>query len=668
MKKTYNLFAFLILLVTTPIFAQYTSNDTALVKTTFERNFDKVIVNNYLHSNSLQKINAALLSIAQSEDTSFILEILKLDFTKNAKFICFSLGQLGPNSSATDYLFSKLNNSPTPDSIKYFIIKALCKTGNNNDFKSLEKRYKDADGNGFGGISIGVYDLYARKVITKEEAKLILHRELTGLGISTQRKSQAAFAIARLGLSDYFKKDIYKLLANNFHNYDKSYDNLILAQYLVNNLRRAKYVPFGLPFFRKLLSAKRSLIRNEAASFLINFPFKTKQELNSYFEFFRDNNANVTRQAAISLKGISVPGELTKILRQIIEELILKKSLSANTRGELLLSYQQLFKIKFDDLLKDYQNVIDPEFIYRAASANPKSESAYNYLTEKFDSVEGKEKNDVISAIINFKEFSGNLKFKDIIFSSLCSNSPVLISMAIYGIDSTFIANYKRELEKVLSSVVSRYMNDPNFYESVQAAADLSKLLNKNFNLDILRKLQHSDVYALRKYADEKLGIEFGSSNKDEKLFRELWSYSFKYKSAEVVTEKGKFTIKFTRGYAPISAGNFSYLASKHFFDGIIFHRVVPAFVIQGGDPTGTGWGGPEYSIVSEFSPLHYSISAVGMASAGKDSEGSQWFVTTGDFPHLDGRYTIFGYVTDGMKVVNRIDQNDKIVSVNLSY
>jgi cyclophilin family peptidyl-prolyl cis-trans isomerase len=56
------------------------------------------------------------------------------------------------------------------------------------------------------------------------------------------------------------------------------------------------------------------------------------------------------------------------------------------------------------------------------------------------------------------------------------------------------------------------------------------------------------------------------------------------------------------------------------------------------------------------------------MASAGKDSEGSQWFVTTGDFPHLDGRYTIFGYVTDGMKVVNRIDQNDKIVSVNLSY
>ncbi|MGA7836721.1 MAG: peptidylprolyl isomerase, partial [Ignavibacteriaceae bacterium] len=379
-------------------------------------------------------------------------------------------------------------------------------------------------------------------------------------------------------------------------------------------------------------------------------------------------NQNVTRQAAISLKGISVSGKLADILKQKIKELILKKSLSDNTRGELLLSYQQLFKLKFEDILKSYKDVVDPEFIYRAASANTESEFAFNYLSEKFDSFEGKAKNDVISAIINFKNFSTKLKYRNIIFSSLDSNSPVLISMAIYGIDSTFIENHKSELEKSLSSVVPRYMNDPNFYESIQAIADLSMQLDNNFNLDILKKLQHSEVYALRKYADEKLDVESDILNQDSKLFNELWSNSFKYKYAEVVTEKGKFRITFTPGFAPISTGNFCYLASKHFFDGIIFHRVVPAFVIQGGDPTGTGWGGPEYSIVSEFSPLHYSISAVGMASAGKDTEGSQWFVTTGDYPHLDGRYTIFGYATDGMNVVNKIDQNDKILSVKLFY
>jgi len=668
MKKTFNFFVFLLLLITTPILAQYTSNDTALVKTTFERNFDEIIINNYLSSDSPQKINAALLSISQSEDTSFIPGILKLDFTQSAKFICFALGQLGPNKSSTEYLFTKLNNASSADSDKSFIIQAICKTGNKNDFLSLEKQYNAADGTGFPGISIGLYDLFARKIITQDDAKTILHKELTNSETSILRQSQAAFAIARLGLSDYFKKTIYKLLINKFDNYDTNYENLILTQYLVNNLRRAKYIPFGLQFFRKLLTAKRSLIRIEATSLLVNFPFKTNHELNNYFEFFTDTNQNVTRQAAISLKGISVSGKLADILKQKIKELILKKSLSDNTRGELLLSYQQLFKLKFEDILKSYKDVVDPEFIYRAASANTESEFAFNYLSEKFDSFEGKAKNDVISAIINFKNFSTKLKYRNIIFSSLDSNSPVLISMAIYGIDSTFIENHKSELEKSLSSVVPRYMNDPNFYESIQAIADLSMQLDNNFNLDILKKLQHSEVYALRKYADEKLDVESDILNQDSKLFNELWSNSFKYKSAEVVTEKGKFRITFTPGFAPISTGNFCYLASKHFFDGIIFHRVVPAFVIQGGDPTGTGWGGPEYSIVSEFSPLHYSISAVGMASAGKDTEGSQWFVTTGDYPHLDGRYTIFGYVTDGMNVVNKIDQIDKILSVKLFY
>ena len=120
--------------------------------------------------------------------------------------------------------------------------------------------------------------------------------------------------------------------------------------------------------------------------------------------------------------------------------------------------------------------------------------------------------------------------------------------------------------------------------------------------------------------------------------------------------------------YAPITVGNFCYLAERNFFSNIIFHRVVPGFVIQCGDPTGTGWGGPGYTIVSEFSQLHYSPGTVGMASAGKDTEGSQWFVTIGDFPHLDRRYTIFGFVVDGMDVVNSIDQNDKIVTVKLTH
>jgi cyclophilin family peptidyl-prolyl cis-trans isomerase len=89
--------------------------------------------------------------------------------------------------------------------------------------------------------------------------------------------------------------------------------------------------------------------------------------------------------------------------------------------------------------------------------------------------------------------------------------------------------------------------------------------------------------------------------------------------------------------------------------------------VIQGGDPTGTGYSGPGYEIVSEFSPKEYKTGTVGMASSGKDTEGSQWFITTGNYPHLDGSYSIFGEVTEGQDIADSIDQDDVIINIELN-
>ncbi|MBZ0200348.1 MAG: peptidylprolyl isomerase, partial [Ignavibacteriaceae bacterium] len=137
---------------------------------------------------------------------------------------------------------------------------------------------------------------------------------------------------------------------------------------------------------------------------------------------------------------------------------------------------------------------------------------------------------------------------------------------------------------------------------------------------------------------------------------------------AVVTTEKGSFEIQFLPQYAPISVGSFCYLAQLNFFKGLVFHRVVPGFVIQTGDPTGTGWGGAEYQITSEFSPLNFDIGFVGMASAGKDTEGSQWFVMQGNYPHLDGRYSIFGKIKTGIETVFNTGQTDKILKLQLKY
>lgn len=137
---------------------------------------------------------------------------------------------------------------------------------------------------------------------------------------------------------------------------------------------------------------------------------------------------------------------------------------------------------------------------------------------------------------------------------------------------------------------------------------------------------------------------------------------------AVVRTNKGNFTIKLFGNTTPGSVANFIDLANDDFFDNKVYHRVVSNFVIQGGCPRGDGYGSLDYSIRSELPQLYYDDEGyVGMASAGLHTEGTQWFVTHSPTPHLDGKYTIFGKVTEGMDVVHQIVEGDKIIDVIIS-
>jgi cyclophilin family peptidyl-prolyl cis-trans isomerase/HEAT repeat protein len=130
-------------------------------------------------------------------------------------------------------------------------------------------------------------------------------------------------------------------------------------------------------------------------------------------------------------------------------------------------------------------------------------------------------------------------------------------------------------------------------------------------------------------------------------------------------TGEGEILMEWYRDAAPFTIMSLLKLAGgSGFYRGLIFHRVVPNFVVQGGDPRGDGWGGPGYSLRSEFSPLSYGAGTVGIASAGKDTEGSQFFITHSPQPHLDGRYTIIGNVVGGMDVVDRIQVGDGIIDL----
>lgn len=139
----------------------------------------------------------------------------------------------------------------------------------------------------------------------------------------------------------------------------------------------------------------------------------------------------------------------------------------------------------------------------------------------------------------------------------------------------------------------------------------------------------------------------------------------------QVITmQTTKGTIKFTLlpQYAPKTVENFVTLTNKKYYDGLLFHRVVPNFVIQGGDPAGNGSGGPGYTIKAEFSARKHLVGTVAMArTPDPDSAGSQFYICLNALPSLDGQYTVFGQVYEGQDVVNKIAVGDKMTSVTVS-
>jgi peptidyl-prolyl cis-trans isomerase B (cyclophilin B) len=136
--------------------------------------------------------------------------------------------------------------------------------------------------------------------------------------------------------------------------------------------------------------------------------------------------------------------------------------------------------------------------------------------------------------------------------------------------------------------------------------------------------------------------------------------------NATMHTNRGAIVVELFDTDAPKTVANFVKLADDGFYDGVIFHRVIPDFMIQGGDPTGTGTGGPGYTFEDEINEHRVARGALAMANAGPDTNGSQFFVvTTEAAPWLDGKHTVFGQVTEGMDVVDAIsavetDANDK--------
>ncbi|MEI7811029.1 MAG: peptidylprolyl isomerase [Ignavibacteria bacterium] len=659
MLKKIIIFSFLY----TSVFAQYTSRDYELARTTFERTFDKKIMLRYLKSEYPDSVRAALLSLGNSKDTSYIDDIISPDFRRYGNYISFALGETGPSAKSVSYLLSMI----FPCAKKEYqrpAFEAVGRTADKNVLEDLIIRYMTDKNQNYDGISVAILNFALRNIKSSDSGDVkTLRREFTEAGNSMQRRTDAAFALSRSNISRAMRNDFLKTV------YDKnnSEDWIILKQYSLACLRRLKAAPDNIDQIKALISLSDWRLRAEAAKVLIYYKFRTTDDLRLLFALVRDKNTNVSRQMAVSLKDAIIESGLKFYVKDELKKSIADSSLSENTRGELFFSLTKMFPDEFADFFPAYKDKVNPSFICRALAENVNDpQKNLQYLMNNISSVTKPDKPELINALLSLQRYMpDNTQLRDLLIAGLSDNIAAVVSITAEGLDSAFIASNKEEIKKIISRQINLYLNNPDYSECLISLINSGRRISGGFSLDMIKLLRTSTVYSLQVYACRELGRNC-RLQKQLNNFYTLWNMAFKYRSAKIYTTKGNFTIQFTPGITPISTGNFCRLASDGFFDKITFHRVVPGFIIQSGDPSGTGYGGPGYDIISEYSPAGFDKGSVGMSGTGRDTEGSQWFIVHSNYPHLNGQYSNFAKVTEGMDIINMIDQGDSISGIEL--
>ena len=648
------------------IIAQYDSTMYDLIKTTYSRSFDKQIISKYLDSDKDYQTKAAILSIAQSEDTSFVPELLKLDLTKYGSEVCFALAQIGSCDQSIDFLWKYLQSSPLPDQFPKIFF-AIGKIGSESDLQKLVEYYNSFDGPIFPyeGISEAILQFQIRG-IKSDDAKSILETEVTHQLSTKTRIEHALSTLARYRSSSLTDEQLQKLFESEY-----AKDNEVFMQFALMNVNRQ--ITINPNVLTELLSSKSQLIKLQLAKALNFFGADSttsyKEFIEFYANFLNDSNPNVALQTAVSIKNIKyVLNDTLKILvTNKIDSLMFDFTKPISFRGELFLSRFELFGSygEHENMLSEFGLPIKYQIQFYAK--NPNAEKAANMLFESFGrSFRTKDKIDILQKILEINDkisYSNSLRI--VLMNALKSVNAPLISLAADGVDSLFISENSKQLLEIISNQIDKYKDNPNYLEATISLVNLAEKIDKDFYMTILEKVKSSELFSIRKFYSIKTGDkQIGFKELDK--FEDIWSYAFKYKQAVIRTSKGEVVIEFDSEIAPISVANFCMLAKQNFYEGIAFHRVVPGFVIQAGDPTATGWGGPGYDIVSEYSDTDFGIGYVGMASAGKDTESSQFFIMQGSHPHLDSRYTLFAKVIEGMDVVYNITEEDLIISIEL--
>lgn len=647
----------------------------------------------YINSDDDNLSVRALLALANLQDSAmseFAGEVLLKNYSSQRKSMAaFALGEIG-TSDAVAYLLKSLESESDKDAI-CSILDALGYCGNSDALDAiLKKNFSDDKINKAVALSIA---RFAIRGIRSESAVSRLISFVDG-NPNDSLEMLTAYAFSRIRNGSLLlpaKSCLRKLLSSpqpfskmwayNAFAYIGDMDDL---ERLISNFETEKNLNVRIAMLNSLSVYKNfsdNIISGKLLSLLINAMDDT------------DLYIRITAIAQAGNLGSDYDG-MSQVAIHLAGALWQKyKSGSITEKAEAIQSYAKIKKHSAEnEILNEYINAQnyaikpaiiralkytgDPEVVRKLRDVI--SIDVHKYTDSHNMSSPEIIQDDTLAAIyrafietVNVCKDSASDSTKNfirlIMLEFLGSKDAPIVDECFNALNSDMYKNFRDEL----GIVIGFDFNDltmPEDKEVIKLFIKEISFLKSRSADDVLTQLASSDDFEISDMACKALknlnGAEIVSDAK-RKTFTDY--ENLKYKNAVIHTNKGDIHLKLYTDIAPMTCLNFIRLAKSNFYNRTLFHRVIPNFVIQGGDPLNTGWGGTDYTIRSEFSPLHFTEGKLGMASDGKDTEGSQFFIMHIPHYHLDGRYTLFGEVISGMDIVNIIFTDDYVISIDVS-
>lgn len=699
MKKIFS--AIIILFgITANLYSQTYSNDELKIlklqdrRTTGENNE----LSGFLSSPDLKTVKKALVALANISDTttvSIISDVLRNNSdTEIRKTAAYALGQISCSSSLNS-LITYLKSNPE-DEIYPDIIEAIGYQGGAEDILFvIEKNYKSDKSKSALALCIA---RSARRNIKFQKAVDYLCQLYANKDGETERLISYAF-------NNYRNSDLLTTAVETIRYLTKSenYETRMWAFNALGYAGNTEDLKYSIESYHRETEWQVKVnILNSIVNYLKNSSNKVDYNFLSGFltEQFVNNNIHLIT-TAINVTGIVFSNEeadkesVSKTSEALKNTFFVQDYPNKKVKGEAYLAYASLVKDNSKNFLineykrSDYDlkpfiirgfgkfnngsvfNEIlaiikeDVQTYNRAHNITSGEMISDNTLRELYrafiDMMSSlKEKitieDEKVYARLIFLEFSG-------------SKDAAIVDACFESLNSEMFSIYRDEFIKVMEVDFNDFKYPEDKEVMILFLKQFIKLKASN-SFDVFSKAAKTEDYEIRKICSDAYKTLFGKPFEYEIKPRyiniEQIPEATKNSYAILETNKGNIKIKLLPEYAPFTVLNFTKLSKDGFYNNTVFHRVVSNFVIQGGDPRGTGWGGPSYTIRTEIAYIHYERGMVGMASDGKDTEGSQFFITHSPFYHLDNRYTIFAQVVKGMEVVDNVFIGDTLKRVVL--